>query len=59
MDIQFKDTVWISMSKAFHSKPSVIGVIYNPPEGSPYADPMYLNYYQRALVENYLSLFIQ
>ena len=29
LDIQFKDTLWISMSKTFHGKPLVIGVIYN------------------------------
>ena len=51
MDIKFKDTLWISMSKTFHSKPLVIGVIYNPPEGSPYADPTVFDFIKESIAD--------
>ena len=51
MDIQFKDPFWISMSKTLHGKPLVIGVIYNPPEGSPYADPTVLDFIEETIAD--------
>ena len=51
MDIQFKYTLWISVSKTFHGKPLVIGVIYNPPEGSPYADPTVFDFLEETIAD--------
>ena len=51
MDIQFKDTLWILMSKTFHGKPLVIGVIYSPPEGSPYADPTVFDFIEETIAD--------
>ena len=51
MDIQFKDTLWISMSKTFQGKQLVIGVIYNPPEGSPYADPTVFDFIEETIAD--------
>ena len=51
MDIQFKDTLWISMSKTFHGKSLVIGVIYKPPEGSPYADPTVFAFIEETIAD--------
>ena len=51
MNIQFKDTLWISMSKTFHGKPLVIGVIYNLREGSPYADPTVFDFIEETIAD--------
>ena len=51
MYIQFKDTLWISMSKTFHGEPLVIGVIYNPPGGSPYSDPTIFDFIEETIAD--------
>ena len=39
------------MSKKFHGKPLVIGVIYNPPEGSLYADPAVFDFIEETIAD--------
>ena len=39
------------MSKTFHGKPLVIGAIYNPPEGSPYADPTVFDFIEETIAD--------
>ena len=51
MDIQFKDTLWLSISKTFHGKSLAFGVTYNPPEGYPYADPTVFNFIEETIVD--------
>ena len=39
------------MSKTFHGKPLVISVIYNPPEGSQYADPTVFDFIEETIAD--------
>ena len=39
------------MSKTFQGKQLVIGVIYNPPEGSPYADPTVFDFIEETIAD--------
>ena len=51
LDTDIKSTIWISLDKNICQIPIVFGLIYNPPENSPYADISIFNKIKNNIVD--------
>ena len=51
LDVAIKETLWIKLSNSRKHSSVIFGLVYNPPEDSPYADSSTLDLIENAIVE--------
>ena len=59
LDTNINSTMWIRLDKRLWKIPIVFGLVYNPPDNSPYADISIFNQIENTIIILLLNLKIQ